>query len=96
MEPLNHTKSINVEEYKVTNVVRQTKLWENIHQNSVEVMTIKKMLKPSKGWVYISTQQPLKNLITTLLEPESVNGFIAFDVISASKNKSLPWVRVCE
>lgn len=54
------------------------------------------MLKPSKGWVYISTQQPLKNLITTLLEPESVNGFIAFDVISASKNKSLPWVRVCE
>lgn len=96
MEPLNHTKSVNVEEYKVTNVVRQTKLWENIHQNSVEVMTIKKTLKPSKGWVYISTQQPLKNLITTLLEPESVNGFIAFDVISASKNKSLPWVRVCE
>ena len=96
MESLNRTESVKVEEYKVTKVDRQDRLWEKIHPSHVETKIIKKKIKPSKGWIYISIQQPLKNLITTLLEPESVNGFVAFDVISVSKNKSLPWVRVCE
>ena len=96
MESLNRTEPVKVEEYKVIKVNRQDRLWEKIHPSHVETKIIKKKIKPSKGWIYISIQQPLKNLITTLLEPESVNGFVAFDVISVSKNKSLPWVRVCE
>lgn len=96
LETPRFSKDIKVEKYRIKKMIRQAKEWEQIHPVSVETQLTQTCMKSTKGWVYVSLNQPLRKLISTLLEPESENGFVAFNVANAKQGKALPWVRVCK
>lgn len=96
LETPRFSQAIKVEKYRVKKLIRQAKEWEQIHPVSVETQVSQASFKTQKGWVYVSLNQPLKKLLATLLEPESENGFVAFEVASAQQGMVLPWMRVCQ
>ena len=83
----------NVEEYTVTEYEKSATVWERIHPVKVKTET-KKIRKTFPAGSYIvSPNQKAGNYIVTLLEPESMNGFIPFGVIEAQFGTILPVYR---
>lgn len=87
--------SFNVEQYVVTNYEESPVEWENIYPVRVKTKTeeVRKKAIPT-GWYIVALNQKNANYVTTLLEPESVNGFINFRVLNVNSTKEVPVYRV--
>lgn len=75
--------------YKVTRLYRAEKEWEGIHPVNVETDVYEDNVELPIGSWLVPLAQPLGNLVATLLEPESVCGFVNFCVIPAEEGKGL-------
>lgn len=86
--------TLDVEEYTVTRLYRDDKSWEGIHR--VDLTTELHQTKHTfhADDYLIPLNQPLGNLICTLLEPESACGFVRFAVLSANQGETLPIFRL--
>lgn len=84
---------LKVEQYTITSYKKETTLWENIYPVEVKVTTqeVKKEFPP--GSYIIRLKQKNANYAVTLLEPESENGFVSFNVINATVGQELPIYR---
>lgn len=89
VEQVNKPFTATVEKYIITGYKRATKKWEGIYPVTVLTHIIKEKKNFPTGTFLISLKQKNANLITTLLEPESVNGFINFGVIKTYLGKEL-------
>ena len=96
VQTLDKVQTFKVESYLPRNVKRQKKQWEGIHPVSMQVEVSPQTIKADKGWLLVRTHQQLADLIVTLLEPESANGYAAFDVLPVKEGHALPWFRVVE
>lgn len=67
----------------------QKKEWEGIHPVNVETDVYEDNVELPIGSWLVPLAQPLGNLVATLLEPESVCGFVNFCVIPAEEGKGL-------
>ena len=68
---------------------RAEKEWEGIHPVNVETDVYEDNVELPIGSWLVPLAQPLGNLVATLLEPESVCGFVNFCVIPAEEGKGL-------
>lgn len=86
--------TLDVEEYTVTHLYRDDKSWEGIHR--VDLTTELHQTKHTfhADDYLIPLNQPLGNLICTLLEPESACGFVRFAVLPANQGETLPIFRL--
>lgn len=83
-----------VEKYIIEECQRSSEPWEQIHPVRVKTRVITENRIFPKGSYLIPTQQAGGNLLVTLLEPESENGFVAFEVIPVAKGSELPYYRI--
>lgn len=82
------------EQYQVTRLRRQTKCWEGIHRLSLSTSLQPAAREFGPGDYLVRLNQPMGNLIGTLLEPESECGFVPFGVIPATEGEVLPIYRL--
>ena len=93
VEELTRPRKATVEVYTVPQVQRGS-LWEKIYPTKVKTETeTRKCLLPAGSYL-IPLKQKNGNLAATLLEPESSNGFVNFQVIEAAEGKELPVARL--
>lgn len=85
-----------VEKYIVTQYHRQKQEWEKIHPVTVSTQLIKEKKHFPAGSYILPLAQKNANLAVSLLEPESANGFINFNVIETAMGKELPIYRKME
>lgn len=83
----------NVEEYTVAEYEKSAVVWEMIYPVKVKTETRKIRKTFPAGSYIVSPNQKAGNYIVTLLEPESMNGFIPFGVIEAQPGTTLPVYR---
>lgn len=81
VEKLQEAKTIDVEAYKVSAYSVSPKKWERIHPLTVSTQLKKTRMMFPAGTYMIPVNQEQGNLLVTLLEPESNNGFVNFGVI---------------
>lgn len=84
----------NVEKYIVTAYNKAATEWENIYPVTVSTRTLKEEKSFLAGCFIIRLAQKNANLAVTLLEPESANGFVNFNVIPAELGEELPIYRI--
>ena len=89
IEQVTRVQKAKVERYKVTRLYRAEKEWEGIHPVNVETDVYEDNVELPIGSWLVPLAQPLGNLVATLLEPESVCGFVNFCVIPAEEGKGL-------
>lgn len=82
-----------VEKYIVTEYRKSDKEWEKIYPVTVSTRVIKEKKRFAAGCFIVRLAQKNANLAITLLEPESVNGFVNFDVIHTGAGQELPIYR---
>lgn len=88
--------SVVVEKYIVTRYHRQKQEWEKIHPVTVSTKLIKEKKHFPAGSYILPLKQKNANLAVSLLEPESANGFINFNVIETVMGQELPVYRKME
>lgn len=90
---LNEDKTINVAAYKVTSLQVSPDEDEGFKAQKIttEVSSIKKQFP--KGTYIVYLDQKNAKIATEVLEPESENGFIKFEVLKPSLNSELPIYR---
>ena len=93
VEEIGKTFTATVEKYIVTGYKKVTKEWEKIYPVTVSTRTVKEKKSFPAGCFIIRLSQKNANLATTLLEPESVNGFVNFEVVHTEFGKELPIYR---
>lgn len=81
VERLPRAKTMDVETYAVNAYSVSTKKWERIYPVTVTTQLKKIRKKFPAGTYVIPVNQEQGNLLVTLLEPESNNGFVNFGVI---------------
>ena len=94
VKEIEETIYIDAEIFLVTDAKRSLREWEKIFPVEVQTKMKKNKIKVVKGSFFVSVRQKLGNLLVTLLEPESINGFVHFDVIPAKLGHKLPFVRL--
>ena len=82
-----------VEKYIVTEYRKADKEWEKIYPVTVSTRVIKEKKSFPAGSFIVRLSQKNANLAITLLEPESVNGFVNFCVIHTGWGQELPVYR---
>ncbi|WP_243462811.1 M14 family metallopeptidase [Bacteroides stercorirosoris] len=82
-----------VEKYIVTEYRKTDKEWEKIYPVTVSTRVIKEKKSFPAGSFIVRLSQKNANLAITLLEPESVNGFVNFGVIHTERGQELPVYR---
>ena len=93
VEEIGKTFTATVEKYIVTGYKKVTKEWEKIYPVTVSTRTVKEKKSFPAGCFIIRLSQKNANLAVTLLEPESVNGFVNFEVVHTEFGKELPIYR---
>lgn len=83
-----------IEKFVVKEIVESKKKWEGIYPKTVRTTTFIEKEQIPAGSYYIPLAQKLGNLIVTLLEPESMNGFVNFGVIEVEQDKIIPVYRI--
>ena len=82
-----------VEKYIVTEYKKAKKEWEKSFPVTVSTRVIKEKKCFPAGCFIIRLSQKNANLAVTLLEPESMNGFVNFNVIHTGSGEELPIYR---
>ncbi|MDR1381067.1 MAG: succinylglutamate desuccinylase/aspartoacylase family protein [Tannerella sp.] len=86
--------SLDVSRYRVIHYEKSASAWENIYPVTVKT-SLEKCRKTFPAGTYkVSLKQKNANLAVSLLEPESENGFVSFNVTAAGLNKILPVYRI--
>ena len=81
--------TLTVQKYTVTQCDKSRQVWENIYPVTVSTeLTFCRKTFPSGSFI-IPLSQKNANLATSLLEPESTNGFVSFCVTATDKGKEL-------
>ena len=93
VEEIGKPFTATVEKYMVTRYKKATKEWEKIYPVTVSTRMIKEKKNFPAGCFIIRLSQKNANLAATLLEPESVNGFVNFEVVHTELGKELPIYR---
>ena len=93
VEEIGKPFTATVEKYMVTGYKKATKEWEKIYPVTVSTRMIKEKKNFPAGCFIIRLSQKNANLAVTLLEPESVNGFVNFEVVHTELGKELPIYR---
>lgn len=83
-----------VEKYIVTSYEKASKEWEKIHPVTVSTRLEKEKRNFPAGSFIVRLSQKNANLAVTLLEPESLNGFVNFAVIRTGLGEELPVYRL--
>jgi hypothetical protein len=83
-----------VEKYLVTGYGKDTREWEKIYPVTVSTRVVKEKKSFPAGCFIVRLSQKNANLAVTLLEPESANGFVNFNVIHTELGKELPVYRM--
>lgn len=83
-----------VEKYIVTAYNKAATEWENIYPVTVSTRILKEKKSFPAGCFIVRLSQKNANLAVTLLEPESANGFVNFNVIPAEPGEELPIYRI--
>lgn len=86
--------SMKVEQYTVTSYTKATTPWENIYPVKAEATTQEITREFPAGSYLVDLKQKNANHAVTLLEPESDNAFVAFNVIQAAVGQVLPVYRL--
>ena len=93
VEEIGKPFTATVEKYMVTGYKKATKEWEKIYPVTVSTRMIKEKKSFPAGYFIIRLSQKNANLAVTLLEPESVNGFVNFEMVHTELGKELPIYR---
>lgn len=91
---LGEETEFNVDCYKVIDFDKEDKPYEKMIRQSVKTKLVKKSLVFPVGTYFISTDQKNAPLLTELLEPEALNGFVSFGVLKVKYNQELPIYRL--
>lgn len=94
VQTLKEPLKCQVESYQVESCNRAAEEWEQIHPIQVDTKIIHETKTFPPGSYLVPVRQKGGNLLVTLLEPESDNGFVAFNVIPAEQGKVLPYCRL--
>lgn len=85
-----------VERYRVIACQADAHEWEKIHPVQVETRVEKVHTRLEAGCYLVPLAQQRGNLAATLLEPESYNGFVHFNVLAVEAGQLLPVCRLLE
>ncbi|MDR0429341.1 MAG: succinylglutamate desuccinylase/aspartoacylase family protein [Tannerellaceae bacterium] len=96
VEQLEYPNTLTVQAYRITKYQQSTQEWENICPVNVSTQLIEKKRKFPAGSYLVRLNQKNANLAITLLEPESANGFVNFEVISTAIGEELPIYRLMD
>lgn len=94
IEPLKKKKRINVESYRIDTYEESKAEWENINTVTVSAETFTQKKSFPAGSYYLDLHQKNANYAVSLLEPESVNGFVSYRVSEAAPGDTLGFHRV--
>ncbi len=94
VEELRHKKKLRAESYVITDYQESSTEWEGIRQASVTAETYSGSRVFPKGSFYIDLRQKNANYAVSLLEPEAVNGFVAYRVSLTSMGDTLKIHRI--
>lgn len=93
VEQIDKPFTTTVEKYIVTGYEKAFREWEKIYPIIVSTRMVKEKKNFPTGCFIVRLSQKNANLAVTLLEPESANGFVNFNVIHAELEKELPVYR---
>lgn len=93
IKELETEKAVNVECYEVVEYAESGILFEEIYEQIVKTKLNKKTVNFPKGTFIVETNQKNGNLLTELVEPEALNSFVRFQVLSTQKGAELPFYR---
>lgn len=88
------TASHNVTAYHVDNIKVSDNGWEGIHTVDADVSLMPCLREFGPDYITVPVSQPRGNLVVTLLEPDSPQGFVNFGVITAYNGKELSIYRI--
>jgi hypothetical protein len=94
VEPLTEAKEFAVESLEITMYDRNSKKYEKMNQQTVQVALKEQFKKFEKGTFFISLEQRKSNLVVEVLEPEAPNSFVSFGVLETSLGDTLPIYRI--
>ena len=93
-EQLKKKKKYNVESFIITEYKEADAEWEKIKTVSATAETLNRNKVFAKGSYYVDLHQKNANYAVSLLEPESVNGFVSYRVSAAAPGDTLSFHRV--
>jgi hypothetical protein len=93
VEELTEDKKINVESYTITSIHVNPDEEEGYNAQKAETSVSKIEKSFPKGTFIVYLNQKNAKIATEVLEPESENGFIKFEVLKVNNNKELPIYR---
>ena len=93
VQTLDKATVMEVESYRVNSYNRDAELFEGVHRQTVETALeiSEKEIPAGASMVYLN--QAKGNLAIEVLEPESINSFVSFDVLPTELNAELPIYR---
>lgn len=94
VEQLKKKKKYSVESFIINDYKEANDEWEKIKTVSSKAEIFKQKKVFAKGSYYVDLQQKNANYAVSLLEPESLNGFISYRVSMASLGDTLNFHRV--
>ncbi|MFT7617711.1 MAG: dipeptidyl-peptidase-4 [Planctomycetota bacterium] len=85
-----------LEVYRVDELKRSKRSYQNHNQVSVKVSARKEVREVKAGMIWVPTAQPLGNLVVYLLEPEAEDGLTAWNVMDdhLAEKQDFPVIRV--
>ncbi len=96
MDTLTTPLTCLTEKYIVEHYQQANHLWEQIHPVTVCTRLVNEVRTIPTGSIIVPLHQKAGNLIVSLLEPESANGFVSFGVIDTGLNQTLPYYRIID
>lgn len=94
VEILAEDQEQEVETYIVSEYDRDSNKYEKMNLQTIETSIESKKVVFPKGTFKISTNQKRTNIIIEVLEPEALNSFVSFGVLTTNKDETLPIYRV--
>jgi len=82
--PIDQKTGFTVERFTVERVTRSEREFQDIREVRLETTVRGEWISVGEGWTFVSTAQPLGNLLVYLLEPESDDGLSRWDAIDPS------------
>ena len=93
IDTLTKDMSLTVETYEVTDYFKDEEVYEQVHRQEVETKVTEKQVSFPAGTAIVYLAQDKGNLAAEVLEPESENGFVLFNVIGTGLDEELPVYR---
>jgi len=83
-EPIHEKTGFTIERFRIRELSRAQREYQNVRAVTLGTSTRGEWISVGAGWTFVSTAQPLGNLLIYLLEPESDDGLAHWDAIDPS------------